>query len=315
MKFPFTNKIGIVVVAIIILVLFLNPFVTIETGHVGIKKTFGKFGTSELEPGIHLILPLMQTVQKVDVRVQTINYTKTSAREAEGISRRNHIQVLDQRGLPIAIELTVQFRLVKERASETVARWGTDWAEKIVNPTVREVVRDIVGGYPGELIPIKRQKIAIGISEKIKEKITSISNNSVTIVGVQLRNVQLPAEIAQKIKEVQVAKQEAEKTVYIEEKAKREQQVKIIQAETKKLERIKHAEGVAQSRINEAAGTAKANRLIQKSITPDVITWKELDVQMEVAKSLQKNPNATVFLNIPTSNNFHMWLDKKQKQQ
>ncbi len=311
MKFPHLNKIGIVILVLIILVLFLNPFVTIESGEVGIKKTFGKFNLEELTPGMHLILPLAQSVEKVDVRVQTINYTTTGAREGKGLIRRKPIQVLDQRGLPINIELTVQFTLDRLKAAETVARWGIDWREKIINPTVREVVRDVVGSYPAERIPTMRQDIAVGISKEIKEKIKSISGGSVTIVGVQLRNVELPTEIAQKIKEVQVAKQEAEKTVYLEEKAKREQQVRLIQAETMKLEKIKEAEGKSLSKIKEAEGIAKANSLIQKSITPEVINWKELDVQLAIAQSLRQNPNATVFLNTPPSN-LHMWLEKSK---
>ncbi len=311
MKPRFTNQIAIAVIAVVILILFLNPFVTIESGQVGIKKTFGEYSYRELEPGIHLIVPIVQSVQKVDVRVQTINYTTSGTREGKGLVRRKPIQVLDQRGLPIVIELTVQFRLIKDKASETVERWGLDWSEKIINPTVREVVRDVVGSYPAEIIPTKRQEIAVGISDKIKERIKEISEDAVSIVGVQLRNVELPNEIAQKIKEVQVAKQEAAKMVYIEERAKREQQVKIIEAETKKLERIKKAEGASASKIKEAEGIAKANELIQRSITDKMIRWKELDVEMELARSIRDNPNATVFINTPSSN-LHMWLKKKE---
>ncbi len=311
MKFPLKNQIGIAIAIIVVAFLLFNPIVTIESGEVGILKTWGKFSPDEQMPGIHFVFPGMQRIQKVDVRVHTINYSRSERTERPGILNRPPIQVLDQRGLPIIIEQTVQFRLIKDRASETVARWGTEWDIKIINPTVREVVRDVVGSFPAELIPIKRQEIALGIAEKVKERIKTISENSIEIVGVQLRNVELPPEIAQKIKEVQVAKQEAEKTVYLEERAVRVQKVKLIEAETEKLEKIKRAEGEAQKSIKEAEGVAQANRLIQKSISPEVIRWKNLDVQMRVAESLKSNQNATVFLNTPAATGLHMWLEKK----
>ena len=311
MKFPLKNQIGIAIAIIVVGFLLFNPIVTIESGEVGILKTWGKFSPEEQMPGIHFIFPGMQRIQKVDVRVHTINYSRSERTERAGILNRPPIQVLDQRGLPIIIEQTVQFRLIKDRASETVARWGTEWDIKIINPTVREVVRDVVGNFPAELIPIKRQEIALGIADKVKERIKVISENSIEIVGVQLRNVELPPEIAQKIKEVQVAKQEVERTVHLEEKAKRVQKVKLIEAETEKLEKIKKVEGEAQKSIKEAEGVAQANRLIQKSISPEVIRWKNLDVQMRVAESLKSNQNATVFLNTPQATGLHMWLEKK----
>lgn len=311
MNFPFKNQLGIVIAIVIILIIFLNPVVTIQSGQVGILKTFGKFDHTELLPGLHFIIPGAQSVEKVDVKVYTFNYSRTDTRDKPGILNLPPIQVLDQRGLPIIIEQTVQFRLVQSMASETVARWGHDWSIKIINPTVREVVRDIVGNFPAELIPIKRQEIAVQIDASVRAKIAIISEKSVEIVGVQLRNVELPPEIAQKIKEVQVAKQEAEKTIYLEEKAKRVQQVKIIEAETEKLERITRAEGESKSRITIAEGIAKANTLIQKSITPKIIEWKSLDVQLKVAESLKTNQKTTIFLNTPNSADLHMWLDKK----
>lgn len=311
MDFPFKNQIGIIIAAIVLFFILFNPVVTIQSGEIGILKTFGKFDHTELKPGIHIVIPGVQSVEKVNVKVLSINYSRTDTIEKEGIINRPAIQVLDQRGLPILIEQTVQFRLIPDLASETVERWGVDWDIKIINPTVREVVRDVVGNYPAEVIPIKRQEIAVGISDKIKEKIGAISDNAIEIVGVQLRNVELPAEIAQKIKEVQVAKQEAEKTIYVEEKAKRTQQVKLIEAETAKLEKITRAEGIAVSTIKQAEGQAKANRLIQQSLSPQVIQWKNLDVQMKVAESLKTNQNATIFLNTPGAAGLHMWLDKK----
>ncbi len=207
------------------------------------------------------------------------------------------------------------FTLSPPLASEMLQKWGFRWEEKLVNPTVREVVRDIIGKYPAEEIPIKRPEIATRIEEGIRKQLTQLSKIdgkiSVQVVGVQLRNIFLPPEIQRKIKEVQIAKQEAEKMKYVEEKVKREQEVRKIQAETKKIQMVIEAQAKAEAKITEAKAIAEANRLIAQSITPEILKWKELEVQKIMAESLKTNPKATIFINLPQGNT-HLWLNKQK---
>jgi len=284
-------------------IILFNSFTIVESGKVGIKITLGKYDNEELPAGFHLKIPFVQEIREVDVRVRTINYKGAKdLPDKEGVIYKPSITVLDERGLPISVELTVQYRLIPDRASETVQEWGWNWEEKLVNPSVRDVVRDVIGQYPAEQIPLKREEIAIRIKEGIEKTVKEVSQNSVEVVGVLLRNVLLPEEIQQKIKEVQIAKQEAEKMKYVEEKALREQKVRKIRAETEKLERVIKAEGIS-----------KANELISKSITTNLLKWKELEVQQKVAESISQNPNVKLFLNVPSSSNLHMWLNEENK--
>ncbi len=46
---------------------------------------------------------------------------------------------------------------------------GWNWKDKLVNPAIRDVVRDVIGEYPAENLPIKRQEIGIKIQEGIKK--------------------------------------------------------------------------------------------------------------------------------------------------
>ncbi len=301
----------IVVVALVILFLLASPFHTIESGHVGIKITLGKFDNEELKPGLHFAIPVIQDIREVDVKVHTINYKgQRDKPDKEGLIEKPAINVLDERGLPVAIELTVQYRLIPSEASEMLQEWGWNWEEKLVNPAIRDVVRDVIGQYPAEKLPVKRQEIGVKIQEGIKKNINSVSKGKVEVIGVQLRDIKLPPRIAQKIEEVQIAKQEAEKMKYLEEKALKEQEVRKIKAETEKIEKVIKAEAEALKRIKEAEGRAKANQLISQSITPNVLKWKQLEVQEKLAEALKENPNATIFLNTPQGN-MHYWLNKK----
>jgi len=309
------------VVAVILFLIF-SPFVIIESGTVGIISTLGKYNNEELQPGFHLKMPLIQSVKNFDVKVRTIHYKGyEDLPDEQGVIKKPSITVLDKRGLPVDIELTAQYRVIPDQAAELLQEWGTNWEEKMVNPSIRYVVRNVVGKYPAEKLPVRRQEIGVKIQEGIKKSIWETSQKKVDVIGVQLRNIQLPKDISEKIEEVQSAKQDAEKMKYVEEKAKREQEVKKIKAETEKIEKviraeaeaekkIKEAEGVAKAKLLEAEATAKANRMISKSIDKNVLKWRELDIQQQLADSLKSNPNATIFLNTPQGN-MHYWLDKK----
>merc|ERR1711879_993179 len=165
-------------IVIIIAALFIfKPFMTIESGNVGIKQTLGKYEEEPLRPGFHFIIPGYQKVVIVDTKVRLMNYAsvETSGGFDQSIRSNPAINILDARGLPVSIELTVQYRLTADGVPLTIATWGPAWEDKIVNPVVRNIVRNVVGGFNAEELPTKRNEIATmienGIRGQIEDKI------------------------------------------------------------------------------------------------------------------------------------------------
>lgn len=312
-------KIALIGLAIFIAILILNPFAIIQSGTVGVKVTLGKFDNQELMPGLHLKKPIIEDIFTIDTKVHTINYKgDKDLPDKQGVIFKPSINVLDERGLPVKIELTAQYRIIPDQASELLQEWGKNWEDKLVNPTIRDVVRDVIGQYPAEKLPIKRQEIAIKIEQGIKDNMRKTSKGKVEVIGVQLRDIKLPPRIAQKIEEVQIAKQEAEKMKYVEEKAKKEQEVRKIKAESEKIEKIIRAEGEAERKIKEAEGKAKAkvleaeaqakaNKLLSQSIDQNILKWKNLQVQEKLMEAIRENKNNNIFLNTPQGN-MHYWI-------
>jgi len=79
-----------------------------------------------------------------------MNYSSTEdlgevMQRGSGIKRNAAISVLDARGLPVSIELTVQYKLEPSTAPQTIATWGMSWEDKIINPVVRDVTRSVIG--------------------------------------------------------------------------------------------------------------------------------------------------------------------------
>jgi regulator of protease activity HflC (stomatin/prohibitin superfamily) len=320
---------GFLVMLLLLLcaVFLLGFWYTIETGEVGVKVRLGKYDMNEISPGLHFKWPIIEKIKKVDIRVRTINYVSTKAKHEitgrGGVLYGSPISVLDQRGLTVSVELTVQYQLKPQMVAEVLAQYGENYEIKLIHPIVRDAVRDIIAEYPAEEIPMKRNEIARRISLTIIKEVQEIKGNPFEVTAVQLRNIALPPRVAQKIQEVQLAKQEAEKMKALEEKAQREQRVRLIQAETLKQEQIKKAEAEkqqkilqaqaeAEARLLKAEAIAKANQKIAKSISPEVLRWRELAVQEKFAEAISQNPNVRLFYGMGHGGNLHFWIEETQ---
>jgi regulator of protease activity HflC (stomatin/prohibitin superfamily) len=315
----FSKKATMLYVLIIVaaLLIFFKPFVVINSGEVGILKTAGKFDPTPLQPGIHFFIPGIQDVIVVDTRVRIVNY-KSQAGEGDfnrrgGVLIKPAIEVLDARGLPVNIELTVQYRLNPMHAPQTVAEWGLNWEEKIINPVVRDVVRNVIGQYKAEELPVKRNEIAIKIETAIAKEVNKLEGKPVELVAVQLRAIILPKKIKEQIERVQIAKQEAERVKYEVLRAKQEAEKKAAlaqgTAEAKKIQ----AQGEADKIRIEADAQARANKLISQSLTDKLLTLRQIEVQGAFNEALKANKDAKIFLT-PGGAVPNIWLDTKDKQ-
>ena len=172
---------GIIIIGLLLFV--TKPFVVINSGEVGIKVTTGKYESEPLQPGFHLYVPVLQKVITVDTKVRLINYKTVEDMSGfdSGIKINPAINILDARGLPVSIELTVQYKLLPSGAPSTIATWGLSWEDKIVNPVVRNIVRNVVGGFNAEELPTKRNEIATMIENGIREDIEALEGKPVSI--------------------------------------------------------------------------------------------------------------------------------------
>src|SRR6266478_9574317 len=111
---------------VLVLLLLLWSTTSIPAGNVGVLTLFGRVLTDETLPeGIHLINPL-KSVQKLSVQTQSL---KESA------------NVPSNEGLILALDTSLLFRLDKNMAAHVYQTVGDNYAEKIVEPTLRAAIR------------------------------------------------------------------------------------------------------------------------------------------------------------------------------
>src|ERR1700757_2592199 len=112
-------------ILVVLLILLMASTTSIPTGNVGVLTLFGKVTGETLGEGIHLINPL-KSVQKLSVQTQSV---KESA------------SVPSNEGLTISLDTSLLFRLDKNMAAQVYQSVGADYAEKIVEPTLRAAIR------------------------------------------------------------------------------------------------------------------------------------------------------------------------------
>lgn len=291
----------IIAIVFVFLLILFKPWVIINEGEVGILATTGKFSKNVLNPGMHFYVPLIQKVIIVDTKVHMISYKRRaevgSMPDRYGtIKVYPAINVLDSRGLPITVELSMSYRLNPNEAAYTIKTYGLNWEDKIVNPIVRDVVRNVIGKFPAEELPSKRNKIATLIENQIRSQLDAIDHKPVIFESFQLRDIILPENIKEQIERVQIAKQEAEKAKYEVLKAKQEAQREAAIAQGKANAAKIEAQGKADARLIEAKAQAKANELISKSLTRELLKLKQIEMQGKFNEALKQNPNAKIFL-------------------
>ncbi|RLA75283.1 MAG: prohibitin family protein [Epsilonproteobacteria bacterium] len=315
-KFSSLGGAGYVIIGLIVLLIFAKPFVIIESGEVGIKVTTGKYQPQPLTPGFHIYMPVVQKVITVDTKVRLINYKEVEEQTTSnsGIKTYRAINILDARGLPVSIELTVQYKLDPHKAPNTIANWGLSWEEKIVNPVVRNIVRNVVGRFNAEALPVKRNEIAVLIEDGIRAKIEANADKPVTIESVQLREIMLPTKIKEQIEKVQIANQEAERVKYEVQRAKQEAEKKAALAEGEANKNRIEAQGRADAVAIEAQAQAKANILIANSLTPKLLHMQQIAVQGKFNEALKTNKDAKIFLT-PGGSTPNIWVDSKSNKQ
>lgn len=206
--------------------LFFASIVIIDAGETGVYSLFGRVRDEEMSSGFHLVIPLAR-VTKMSIRTE--EYTM-SIIQGEGVKYESDaITALTKEGLNVDLDMTVLYRLDEQRASDVYSEIGLGYAEKIIRPMIRTAIRDIVAQYSAkDIYSDKRGEAASQIQKSLE---ATINSRGIIIENVLLRNVVLPANLAESIQAKLQAEQEAQRYDFLLDREKKEKERKIIEAE------------------------------------------------------------------------------------
>jgi len=234
-------KLGILLIVGIIIIRAVNPFVIINAGERGVLLNFGAVQPIVFEEGLHLRLPIMQRVEKVDVR---INKSQT---EAESVSK----DLQDTKST-----IAVNYHIAPEKANWVFQNIGHEYKERIIDPAVQEVVKAITAKYTAVELITQREKVRGEIKDLLKSRLFTYN---ILVDDFSIVNFKFSQIFEQAIE----AKQTAEQLAL---KAQRD------------LERIKIE---ADQKVASAKAEAESLRLQKENVTPQLIELRKIEANIK----------------------------------
>lgn len=212
----------------------------IKSGEVGVKTRFGKIQNTTIDEGLHFHIPFIENIKSVDIKVQKYENETSLATSSKDLQVINNIIV------------AVNYQLDGNKVVNLYKNVGKEYGTIIINPAIQESVKSVISQYTAEEIVTKRSEIALDINNNLNEKLNTYG---ITVLSVALKDFDFSTEYNNAIEKKAVAEQEVQTAKQQLEKAK-------IDAETKKVQ---------------AQGEADANKVLEKSLTDEILMEKFIE--------------------------------------
>jgi regulator of protease activity HflC (stomatin/prohibitin superfamily) len=230
-----------------------RSFVVVPAGSAGVlvSQISGTL-PGALYPGVHGIVPLLQSVVIYDIREKVFN---TSLGE-DPKSKIETLKVQTKEGLPLGLAIAVRYRLDPRRLDYIHSNLPQPIEQEIVPPVVAGVFRQIVPNYlVRDVFAARREEVRKMAAEAIAQKLAA---DGLLVKEVILRDIQLPPEYAKGLEGLLLKEQESDRmTVEVDIKQKMVRTAEL-EADAEKARRVKQAEGEAQVVVLNAKAQADA---------------------------------------------------------
>lgn len=164
------NKIIAIVVAVVLILLTMgivppgiSLFASVPTGYTGILTTFGRVEAEALDSGIHWKKPWQKLV-KMDNRVKTMEIS-SGAKDA---TTDDTVETMDQQLIP-TFEFEVQYQLNPEMSYKVYARYGQDYAQKLIHNNALQIIKEVFAEHKADDIVTSKAIIPDMIQERLSE--------------------------------------------------------------------------------------------------------------------------------------------------
>ncbi|MBD2043362.1 prohibitin family protein [Microcoleus sp. FACHB-672] len=230
---------GTLALLLFLFVILFNPFVIVNAGERGVLMQFGKVEETILGEGIHAVIPLVNTVKKLSVRVQK----QESSAEASSKDLQE-----------VFTDVALNWHIFPEEANAVFQQVGDENAivERIINPAVEEVLKAVMAKYTAEEIITKRGEVKAGVDNSLTERLIGYH---IRVDDISLVHVHFSQRFSDAVEAKQIAEQEAKKTGFVVMKALKDAEIK----------------------VNLARGEAEAQSLLRETLTSELLLKQAID--------------------------------------
>ncbi|MBM4135518.1 MAG: prohibitin family protein [Nitrospira sp.] len=234
-------RIVIIIGAILVFFLFLNPWVQVGAGQRGVVLNFGAVQDKVLNEGLHFRIPIMQKVALMDVKVQKA--------VTDAVSGSADLQ-------DVTSSVALNYHIIPDKANVVYQTIGVEFKERIIDPAIQEVMKAVSARYSAEELITKRPAVSEAMRTTLAERLMvhNIAVDAVSIVAFSFSKI---------FTEAIESKQTAEQLAL---KAKRD------------LDRIRIE---AEQKITAAKAEAESLRLQRANISADLIELRKIEANLK----------------------------------
>ena len=236
--------------------LVASSIVVVPSGMGGVRVSqIGGTEPGTLYPGIHFVMPMVESVQLFDLRDHL--FTAGVAEEtSKAAAQKTGLNVQSLEGLNIGLAVTVRYRLDPNKLDSVQAHLPQPADKQLVPPVVASAWRELAPAYTvREIFSTKREEVRSRAAEIITRK---LSADGIVVEEVMLSDIELPAEYAKGLEGLLLKEQEDDQLGVTTDIQQKQVRIAELQAEAEKVQKVKEAEGDAESKVVEAKGEADA---------------------------------------------------------
>ncbi|AVV80898.1 prohibitin family protein [Leptospira santarosai] len=220
----------------LILFFIINPVVCIGTGRRGVVANFGSVSDRILGEGINFVIPVVQSVKNIDVRIQKV--------EANSTAPSSDLQ-------EIHTMITLTYHLSPNQVNKLYQEIGMDYEDTIIVPAILETMKHVTAQFTASDLVTKRESVSLKIHELLH---TKLGKFYILVDEVSMKDFEFSKTFSESIELKQKAEQDALR-------AKNE------------LERVKIE---AEQQIVNAKAEAETLRLKSQQITPMMVEMERI---------------------------------------
>src|SRR5580692_3561177 len=207
-----------------------------------------------LYPGVHLIAPLIESVEMFDLRDHL--FTAGIVEGGNKPGQKYGLNVQSREGLNLGLAISVRYRLDPNKLDSVQAHLPQPADKELVPPVVASAWRELAPQYTvREIFSTKREEVRSKAAVIIVRKLNA---DGIVVEEVMLADIQLPEEYARGLEGLLLKEQEDDQLAIVTDIQQKQVKIAELEAEADARRKVKAAEGDAQSKVVEAKGEADA---------------------------------------------------------
>jgi regulator of protease activity HflC (stomatin/prohibitin superfamily) len=263
------SRVIIGVLIVLLVALGLSSCGTIESGNVGVRTTLGKVNPEEVEPGIYLGLPGISRVQEFSAKEIGLDLNDLTPKARDNLSLRD-------------LDLTIYYRVASGSIADLYVKYAgqhtRDEGSKVNLPAYailqrlsRNAVYEQASRIDSLVMHTQRDELAASIRKSLQAELDANDKGVFVVSRVVIRGLTTDPAIEKAIQEAVAAQKQLETT----------------------KQRVAIAEAEAQVEVKKAEGIARANQIINQSLTREYLQHES---NLALQKFAEKGGTTTVVI-------------------